>query len=359
MGHVAKLNVALGKAHAAAQSNANSALCYNDALKLLRIPPAASKITDRSIIFPAYNGLIESTKNGHVIQDEGNVYEQILIKKFLLETKAHPDKCHHVHAILCQVDLFRRCGETPKALAVHSVLYKLYNCAAHFKKLRNTYGSDVAATSFSNSAMWQLQLGNKEAALDACRFVIGKLMPKMDRSDVHQAFVMMYPVALVMKDTGVAVQARKHFDRLVIQPFSTYFGEGKSSFFLPVYEPIMMLLHLVGFPDLDGDTLEEYMDWAMDRDRLCFGTLANRRLGALGRCADSLSSEICFLLAERTDEEETKRILVENGKEIGEEALAFNRQQGLAMAEEQVIALLSKFQPLMLKLGVATAAQNQ
>jgi hypothetical protein len=114
-----------------------------------------------------------------------------------------------------------------------------------------------------------------------------------------------------------------------------------------VYEPIMMLLHLVGGEDLDEDTLEEYTDWALDRDRLCFGTLANRRLGALGRCADSLSAEICFLLTEQVDDAETRRILIEHGKEIAHEALAFDHQQGLTAAEHQVTQLLSKYQPLI------------
>ena len=300
--------------------------------------------------FPAYFGLYEALKANNIIQDNSKRYEALLIKKFLDDTKGHPEKFHHVHAITCQIDFFRRHGDMPKAVASHSQLYKIYDHENHTKNLRETYGSDDAALSFSNSAMWHLQLGNKDAALDACRFVIGKLMPKTDRSDVHQSFVIMYPVVLVMKDTGVAVQARKHFDRLVVKTFSEYFGEGKSSFFLPVYEPIMMLLHLVGFPDLDEDTLEEYTEWAIDHDRLCFGTLANRRLGALGRCADSLSAEICFLLAERMEDGETRRTLIEYGKEIGQEALAFNKEHGLSTAEEQVEILLSRYQHLVAEL---------
>lgn len=113
--------------------------------------------------------------------------------------------------------------------------------ALHTTKLQETYGADEAATSFSNSAIWHWELGDKESALNACRFVISKLMPKMDRSNIHQSFVVMYPVVLVMKSYGVVVQARKHFDRLVVTPFTAFFGEGKS-FFLPFYEPIMMLL---------------------------------------------------------------------------------------------------------------------
>lgn len=248
------------------------------------------------------------------------------------------------------MDLYLRHDDMTKAVGIQKVLYNVYDHVEHNKRLKETYGSDEAALSFSNSAMWHLQLGDKEASLDACRHVIGKLMPKMDRSDVHQSFVMMYPVVLVMKDVGVAVQARKHFDRLVVKPFSAFFGEGKSSFFLPVYEPVMMLLHLVGSPDLDEDTLEEYAEWALDRDRLSFGTLANRRLGTLGRCADSLSAEICFLLAERIEEEETRRVLTEHGKEIGQEALIFNTEQGLKVAELQVKTLLSRYESLITEL---------
>lgn len=305
-------------------------------------------------------GLYEALKENGIVQDDNKRYESLLIKKFLVDTKRHSEKHHHVHAIMCQIaHLIRTVNDMPKALAVQSSLYSIYDHAEHNKKLRNTYGSDEAALSFSNSAMWHLELGDKEAALDACRFVIGKLMPKTDRSDVHQSFVIMYPVVLVMLASGVAVQARKHFERLVLKPFGAFFGEGKSSFFLPVYEPIMMLLHLAGWPNLDDDTLEEYTEWALDRDRLCFGTLANRRLGALGRCADSLSVEICFLLAERIEEEETCHILFEYGKEIGQEALAFNKEQGLDTAAKQLEIILSRYQSLAANLDEAVVTNNE
>jgi hypothetical protein len=318
--------------------------------KILRTPKTASKVSDRSVAFPAYFGLYEALRAKHIVQDESKRYEQLLIKKFLEDTKNHPEKHHHVHAISCQVDLYRRNGDMAKAVGIQKLLYSIYDHSEQTKKLHETYGNDVAALTFSNSAMWQLQLGDKDAALNACRFVIGKIMPKIDHSDVHQSFVLMYPVVLVMKDTGVAVQARKHFDRLVVKPFSTFFGEGKSSFFLPVYEPIMMLLHLVGADGLDEDTLEEYAEWALDRERLSFGTLANQRLGALGRCADSLSAEICFLLARWIGDKETRRILIEHGRDIGQDALTFNVEQGLPDAAKQVDTLLSKYQPLMAEL---------
>lgn len=345
--HISALHVALGRAFSGASRNADSALCFHDALRVLRVPKGASKVTDRSAAFPAYHGLYECAKAKQIIEEDGKRYEQLLIKKYLEDTKHHEEKYHHVHAITCQMDIYRRNDDMVKAVGIQKVLYNVYDHIDHNKKLKETYGCDEAALSFANSAMWHWQLGDKEAALDACRHVIGKLMPKMDRTDVHQSFVMMYPVALVMKDTGVAVQARKHFDRLVVKPFSQFFGEGKSSFFLPVYEPILMLLHLAGTPDLDEDTLEEYAEWALDRDRLSFGTLANRRLGVLGRCADSLSAEICFLLAEHIEEEETRRVLTEHGKEIAQEALVFNTEQGLKGAEHQVKILLTRYESLI------------
>jgi hypothetical protein len=296
-----------------------------------------------------------------VILEEGasKRYEQLLVKKFIDDTKHHPEKHHHVHAITCQMDLYKRNGDMEKALGIQKILYNIYDHEEHNKKLKAIYGSDEAAMSFSNAAMWHWQVGAKEAALDACRHVIGKLMPKTDRSDVHQSFMIMYPVVLVMKDSGVAVQARKHFDRLVVKPFSAFFGEGKSSFFLPVYEPIMMLLHLAGeSPELDEDTLEEYAEWALDRDRLSFGTLANRRLGVLGRCADSLSAEICFLLAERIEDVETRRMLTEHGRDIGQEALIFNTEQSMTLAQQQVKTILSRYEHLIAELDRDTDDEN-
>lgn len=315
--------------------------------QILHLPRAADQVDDRSSIFRAFSELYKAIKVGHIIQDDPQKYQETLIDKFLEETEAHDDLCHYIHAITCQIDLYQRCDKIEDAVDTHSALYKIYKFEEHSPKLRETYGTDAAALSFSNSAMWHMQLGDSEAALNACRFVIGKIMSKMDRSDFNQAFEMMYPVVLAMKENGVAVQARKHFDRLVVQPFNTYFGEGKSSFFLPVYEPIMMLLHLAGgdTEDIDVVDFEEYTDWGLDRDRLCFGTLANRRLGALGRCADSISVEICFLLALRTEDQAIKRELVANAIAVGEDAMEFNRSQGLTSAEEQLRDVLERYAP--------------
>ena len=107
----------------------------------------------------------------------------------------------------------------------------------------------------------------------------------------------------------------------------------------------------MGTPELDEDILEEYTEWALDQDRLSFGTLANRRLGDLGRCADSLSAEICFLLAGQVEDEETRTVLIENGKELAQDARMFNKEQGLKLAEQHVDMLISKYKSLMEELN--------
>ena len=90
-------------------------------------------------------------------------------------------------------------------------------------------------------------------------------MPKLEKRNVHVSFMIIFPVLWVMKDNGFALEARDFFDDFVCEAYTEYFGEGRSTFFLPLYDPVMMLLDLAGNADTDDDMMAEYIDWALDK----------------------------------------------------------------------------------------------
>ena len=181
-------------------------------------------------------------------------------------------------------------------------------------------------------------------ALGTCWFVIEELMPKIEKRNVHASFAIMYPILWVMQHSGFALEAREYFEEFVCEAYNEYYGEGRSTFFLPLYDPVLMLLDLAGNADVDEMMVEEYLDWALDIDNLGFGTLINSKTGELGRTADSVAAEICFLLAGHVENEDDRITLIDNGLEIAQEDLHLAREKGMVLAEKFAADLVKKLE---------------
>lgn len=256
-----------------------------------------------------------------------------MVRRYVQETKLFGDPIHIVHAITLQAEMYSRLGDFAMALESHKQLESVYNVEEHSISLCDEYGSDLGAQSFASSCLWNLQLGKTDEALGACWFVIEELMPKIEKRNVHASFMIMFPILWAMKENGFALEAREYFEEFVCEAYTEYYGEGRSTFFLPLYDPVLMLLDLAGNADVDEMMVEEYLDWALDIDNLGFGTLINSKTGELGRTADSLAAEICFLLAKHVKDEDDRATLIENGIEVATEDLEFTKQKGMVLAE--------------------------
>ena len=171
-----------------------------------------------------------------------------------------------------------------------------------------------------------MAVGDPCGALETCRYIIEVLMPKMEERNVHNSCVMLWPVLWVMKDMGLALEARDHFDTFVVQAFNKHFGEGGSTWALPAYKPTLMLLHLAGHQDdehvLDQDKFAEYTAWAVDLKNMEFSSGINGGMAAFSRDLDSIAAEICLLLAKQTKSDDAvKQTLIHNGLALAERSL--------------------------------------
>jgi len=155
-----------------------------------------------------------------------------------------------------------------------------------------------------------------------------------------------FPALWVMKENGFALEVREYFEEFVCEPYEKYYGEGRSTFFLPMYDPIMMLLDLSGKADVDQMMVEEYLEWALDVDNLGFGTLLNAKTGELGRTADSIAGEICYLLAQHVEDEDDRNILLQNAIDVIQEDIEFTKKHKLILAQlysEKLLTSLEHF----------------
>lgn len=176
------------------------------------------------------------------------------------------------------------------------------------------------------SALWLVEVGNTHEALSTCDLVICDLIPKMEPRNVHNSFVMLFPIIWVLKDNGMALRAKDSFETHVVNAFQEYFGDGAFTFFLPLYDPIVMLMDLYGNQDDEVEDFEVYLSWGLCEDKLRFGEQLNNVMINFGRNMDSISAEICLLLAKRVNCASKKKKLIKAGLALGEEAVEMSRR---------------------------------
>lgn len=305
-------------------------------------------LEDRSILFPIFSGLFVALKFGQIEQDEECTYEQSLVARFVYETRLHGDPVHYTRALAMQAEMYGRLGQYEKALEIQDVVAQVYNAEEHSADISESYGSDRCAQSFSMAALWHVEMGNVDKAMETCWYVINDLFPKMEPRNVHNSCGIIYPLLWIMKDNGYALEARDNFISLVVDPFDEYFGGGRSTFFLPVYDPIMMLLDLAGSQDVEQ--FDDYVEWAIIEDNLRYGTVMNCSFGNMAYCADTISAEICFLLAERLNDGEQKRRLISSGLDIANEILSLTEAKRMLVARRVAKELHTKLTEAAVKL---------
>jgi hypothetical protein len=319
---IIRLQVSFAKALGMAQQTKESVSAFQDALKITKIAHCSSQLEDRSILFPVFDGLASAVKNGHIKQDDECRYEKAMLRRYMQETRLHGDPIYIIHALTLQADMHGRLGEYEKAIEIQAALSQVYRGDFFSIDLCDIYGMDIAAQCLASGALWRMQLAMMEEALSICRFVTSKVLPQIERRNVHASFVVLYPILLVLVECDKTTEAREHFENFVCEPF-TELPQGMSTFFFPLYDPILMLLDLKGKEKLDQAIMDDYIEWASDFDNLAAGENINARTAEMGRTADSISAEICFLLARATKDHRNNKMLLDHGRKIATNDLQF------------------------------------
>lgn len=329
---IIRLQVSLAKALGMAQQTKESVSAFQDALKITQIAQCSSQLKDRSILFPVFDGLASAVKNGHIKQDDECRYEKAMLRRYMQETRLHGDPIYIIHALTLQADMYGRLGEYEKAIEIQTALSQIYRGDFFSMDLCDIYGLDIGAQCLASGALWRMQLDMKEEALSICRFVTSTVLPQIERRNVHASFMVLYPVLLVLMECGMTTEAREHFELFVCEPF-TELPQGMSTFFFPLYDPILMLLDLIGGKKLDQTIMDDYVEWASDFDNISVGENINARTAEMGRTADSICAEICYLLARATKDQTLHEMLVDHGRKIANDDVDFVKDKGNKLAK--------------------------
>lgn len=343
--YLIRVHVALGHALSIAQQMKESVATYQDALRITQTAKAAPQLKDRSILFPVFAGLSSALKNGYVVQDAELKYEKAMLRRYMQETRLCGDPIYIMHALTLQADMYSRLGEFATAIEAQQGVSQIYNVEFFSIDLCDQYGSDIAAECLARSALWHLQLDKASEALSICRYVTREILSRIERRNVHATFMVLYPILWVMVECGCASEARESFEMFVCQPF-TELPQGMSTFFLCMYDPILMLLDLRGNTDIDGAIIDDYVEWATEMEHLKCGDLVNLKTADMGRSGDSIAAEVCYLLAQRAPKESDRKIMIENGKRVATDDTRFVQEKGIALAGHCSLNLLRNLETL-------------
>jgi hypothetical protein len=322
--------IALGRAYAESSRPNIGVAWWENALRVMNSTTSAHLIRDRSIIFPAYDGISKAIQDGHMVQDLYCRYEQAMIRKFIQETRAHGRLIHHIHALFLQMKLYGRQGYLDKGIAVHSIIKSIYKPDKHSEKLRDVYGQDSGALGQALCAYWDTVEGEKKNGLKMCRAVLKDLLPRLDH-DFFNMFNLMYPLALAFKEAGYPNEANGFFSKLVAGPFGDCPEDHPLHHLTQVFPAISILFGAANSKKASRSEIKEWANWVVQQRP--FGQKLQLELGRFGRCGNSLLAEICLLVADKLQKSDPLRpVVLKKGSELIAEALHFHRKFGIVCA---------------------------
>lgn len=259
-------------------------------------------------------------------QYEDLSYERGLVRMFVRETKLFNNQIHIVRALAMQAEMLGGHRKFEAALQTCEQLRSIFNVKEHSGHMVDAYGIDHGCECIAQSATWKMRLGNVDESVETCNYVINELMPQMDTRNVQNTFFVLYPLLWVLKDAGMAQLALETFDRVILQAFTKFTLEGGGE--TPdhvTHKPILVLLELSA-TDCYTEHIGDYLDWAVDDANGQFDTELNAYTGSLGRSADSITAEICLLLAQKGQcDQQVLEKLVSKGFDLARASLKLTR----------------------------------
>jgi len=357
LANIISLLVAFGRSFALCSRHKESLSAFQKALGIHDHAPAYRQMNDTSVLFPAFVGICEALANGHVQQDIHRRYEQSVLHLFLKETRIHGRRIHHIHALYMQMELFAQTNDIDKALAVYSIIKQSYKPNKHSKTLRSVYGQDSGALSSTLCAYLQMSQGGHRQAIKTCRFILKEIFPKID-TDLKQSFSMVYPLVFVLKEAGFSTEAHGLFEKAVVMAFQ---DQAHSLIIRSVRQPLALLLALSSNKPLSEPQLQAFCAWVSSPDNLCFDAQVNLFLARLGRCGDSLTAEICALLAVKVPL--ARDMLITRGRDVLAKSSAFLRKHHQKAALTQLYRVYNKLEDSQkeesAKISTSTEAASQ
>ena len=260
---------------------------------------------------------------GAIEQDAECSYEKDLCKRFVEQARLNGDPVHYGRAMAMQAEILGRLGNFEEALEVVEQIKAMYDIDKQHAAICKAYGSDRVAQALSYSVNFNSMLGNTQAALDTCHYILEEIVPKSDPRNIHNMFCLLYAVLIFLKENGLPLKAREIFQARVVQPFEEHFGDSGRTYSRPMFEPILAMLELQGNEDQEIEKINEYVVWALEEEKFeqklkSFETV----WAAFSASPYAILGEICFSLAKRRECIESRDKLLQKAITLMEQSVA-------------------------------------
>lgn len=281
--------------------------------QILNYAPCSSNSDfDRSVSFPIFSGLFVVLKMGAVTQDSESSYEKGLCKQFVEQARLNNDPVHYGRALAMEGETLARLGNFEEALETLDVIKSIYDIDSQHAAICKSYGSDRVGQAFHHSINWNHALGQTDAALATCKYIVNEIVPKSDPKNVHNTMCLLYTTFVTMKENGMALEARDIFNLRLVKPFEQHFGSNGTTFSKPLWKPILMLLDLQGNQARPIANIDEYLEWALDEDNYILKpAMLEGAWGNFGPTPTALLAEIPYFLSRRDECREHRNCLLQ------------------------------------------------
>ncbi|GMH82354.1 hypothetical protein TrVE_jg6661 [Triparma verrucosa] len=288
----------LAKVSASLGDKETSAKFYQSALHLYTTGSETGKVENNELSFAIVSGIMLLLKWGTIVDEDGS-YESNLVSTFITSARKAGSDAHVSRALALKSIMHQRRENYIAAISAQAELEEIYDVQRLSRDISRHYGSDRAAQNFSVSAQWMLLrdgdcAGVREQVEKTVRLLEAGVM---ERRNVHNSFMVLFPLTLVLAEFGEGARALDLWVTHIVEPFKELYTPESQVFFKPVFRPMHLWLMLKaggegGLGVEEAREILELVHRVVKGDlALCSSVLFNS-MSLLGRDATSLVVEM-------------------------------------------------------------------
>lgn len=114
----------------------------------------------------------------------------------------------------------------------------IYVPEVHQKLLSKAYAMDKCAICIAISALWHLQKGDIDRAIEQCEYIINEILPSYDKTDVIGLYTILLALIRVLKFNGHVDKVRDVYNTVVPSGIENHFAVGH------LHKPMQLLLKI-------------------------------------------------------------------------------------------------------------------
>lgn len=171
---------------------------------------------------------------------------------------------------------------------ISNMLCLIYYCSA--ARLNSTYAVDRCAVCIATSALWYLQLGKIDEAIERCDYVSMHVLPTFEESDTIGKYHTILAVIRVLKWNNHVDRARELYEQYLPDGTENHFAVGQ------LHKPMSLLLKICEGSSVKHSVTDSDVELALNFE---INDFSDNIMMSDGWSMNSMGAEVCLHLARR------------------------------------------------------------